>query len=98
LQIAPMLLIPFIENAFKHGVNSEQDSKIKINIKTNGSELHLLVANNKVKLQSGLKGKSGGLGIENTKHRLALVYPSKHLLTIKETGNDFTVSLHINLL
>jgi sensor histidine kinase YesM len=97
LQIAPMLLIPFIENAFKHGVNSEQDSKIKINISTNESELHLLVANNKVDIQSGLKENGGGLGIENTKHRLAMIYPSKHLLTIKETGNDFIVSLHINL-
>ena len=98
LQIAPMLLIPFVENAFKHGVNSEQDSNIRINIKANESELHFLVANNKVNIQSDIKENSGGLGIENTKHRLALIYPSKHLLTIKETENDFIVSLHINLL
>lgn len=97
LQIAPMLLIPFVENAFKHGVNSEQDSNIRINIKVNESELHFLVANNKVNIQSGIKENSSGLGIENTKHRLALIYPSKHLLTIKETENDFIVSLHINL-
>ena len=98
LQIAPMLLIPFVENAFKHGVNSEQDSNIRINIKANESEIHLLVANNKVDIQSGIKENSSGLGIENTKNRLVLIYPSKHLLTIKETENDFTVSLHINLL
>jgi len=98
LQIAPMLLIPFVENAFKHGVNSEQDSSIRINIKVNESEIHFLVANNKVEIQSGIQENSGGLGIENTKHRLALIYPSGHLLTIKETENDFIVSLHINLL
>jgi len=98
LQIAPMLLIPFVENAFKHGVNSEQDSNIRINIKANESELHFLVANNKVNIQSEIRGNSGGLGIENTKHRLVLIYPSRHLLTIKETENDFIVSLHINLL
>jgi sensor histidine kinase YesM len=98
LQIAPMLLIPFVENAFKHGVNSEQDSNIRINIKTTESELHFLVVNNKVNIQSGIKANSDGLGIENTKHRLVLIYPSKHLLTIKETEYDFTVSLHINLL
>ena len=98
LQIAPMLLIPFVENAFKHGVNSEQDSNIRINIKANESELHFLVANNKVDIQSGIKENSSGLGIENTKNRLVLIYPSKHLLTIKETENDFIVSLHINLL
>jgi sensor histidine kinase YesM len=98
LQIAPMLLIPFVENAFKHGVNSEQDSNIRISIRSNESELHFFVANNKVDIQSGIKENSGGLGIENTKHRLSLIYPSKHLLTIKETENDFIVSLHINLL
>lgn len=97
LQIAPMLLIPFVENAFKHGVNSEQDSNIRISIKANESELHFIVANNKVDIRSGIKENSGGLGIENTKHRLALLYPSRHLLTIKETENDFIVSLHINL-
>jgi len=98
LQIAPMLLIPFVENAFKHGVNSERDSNIRININANESEIHLLVANNKVDIQSGIKKNSGGLGIENTKHRLVLIYPSRHLLTIKETENDFIVSLRINLL
>jgi LytS/YehU family sensor histidine kinase len=97
LQIAPMLLIPFVENAFKHGVNSEQDSNIRINIKASESELHFLVANNKVKTQSGTS-EHIGLGIENTKNRLSLIYPSRHLLTIKETENDFNVSLHINLL
>ena len=98
LQIAPMLLIPFVENAFKYGVNSEHDSNIKINIKANESELHFLIVNNKVNIQPNIKENSSGLGIKNTKHRLSLIYPSKHLLTIKETENDFTVSLHINLL
>jgi len=97
LQIAPMLLIPFVENAFKHGVNSEQNSNIRINIKANESELHFLVINNKVKTQSNTS-EHNGLGIENTKHRLSLIYPFKHLLTIKETENDFNVSLYINLL
>jgi sensor histidine kinase YesM len=93
-----MLLIPFVENAFKHGVNSEQDSNIRISIKANESELHFLVANNKVNIQSLTRENSGGIGIKNTKHRLDLIYPSKHLLTIKETETDYTVSLHINLL
>ena len=96
LQIAPMLLIPFVENAFKHGVNSEQNSNIRINIKADETELHFLVTNNKVKNQSN-PNEHNGLGIENTKHRLALIYPSRHLLTIKETEHDFMVSLHINL-
>lgn len=98
LQIAPMLLIPFVENAFKYGVNSEQNSYIRINITVNESELHFLVANSKVNLQSDINESSNGIGLENTKHRLNLIYPASHLLSIKETENDFIVSLHINLL
>lgn len=96
LQIAPMLLIPFVENAFKHGVNSEQKSRIRIEITMNKSEFQLTVVNNKVNVQREIAERSG-LGIENTKHRLNLIYPSKHLLVINDTGKEFFVSLHINL-
>lgn len=96
LQIAPMLLIPFIENAFKHGVNSEQKSHIKIEISMNKNEFQLSVVNNKVNVQQNISERSG-LGIENTKHRLNLIYPSKHLLVINDTEKQFIVSLYINL-
>ncbi len=97
LHIAPMLLIPFIENAFKHGVNSEQKSHIKIEITMNKTELQLKVVNNKVTIQKEISERSG-LGIENTKHRLDLIYPSKHLLVINDAEKEFSVSLYINLL
>ncbi len=96
LRIAPMLLIPFVENAFKHGVNSEQKSRIKIEITMNKTELQLIVVNNKVNIQRDISEKSG-LGIENTKHRLNLIYPSKYLLVISDTEKEFSVSLYINL-
>lgn len=96
LQMAPMLLIPFIENAFKHGVNSEQKSRISIEITLNKAELQLSVTNNKVNVQRDISEKSG-LGIENTRDRLNLIYPTKHLLVIDNTEKDFSVSLHINL-
>jgi hypothetical protein len=96
LQIAPMLLIPFIENAFKHGVNSEQKSYIKIEIAINKTEFRLSVENNKVSVQQDTSERSG-LGITNTWHRLNLIYPSKHLLVINDTEKKFSVSLHINL-
>lgn len=96
LQIAPMLLIPFIENAFKHGVNPEQKSCIKIYITIEKTELRLSVVNNKVNVQKDIAERSG-LGIENTKHRLELIYPSKHLLVINETEKEFFVSLYISL-
>lgn len=96
LEIAPMLLIPFVENAFKHGVNSEQRSRIQIGITMNKNELRLSVVNNKVDIQQDIFERSG-LGIENTKHRLNLIYPSKHLLVIDDAETEFSVSLYINL-
>ncbi|MBP7306346.1 MAG: sensor histidine kinase [Saprospiraceae bacterium] len=96
LQIAPMLLIPFIENAFKHGVNSEQKSWIIIELTMNKTQFQLNVTNNKVSVQKDIFERSG-LGIENTKHRLNLIYPSKHLLAINDTEKEFSVSLFINL-
>jgi len=96
VRIAPMLLIPFIENAFKHGVNSEQKSRIRIEITMNQHELQLRVVNNKVNVQQDISERSG-LGIENTKHRLNLIYPSNHLLVISDNEKEFFVSLYINL-
>lgn len=96
LKVAPMLLIPFIENAFKHGVNSEQKSSISIDVSVKKAELELRVVNNKVKVQKDIVEKSG-LGIENTVHRLNLIYPSKHLLVINDSEKEFSVTLHINL-
>ena len=96
LRIAPMLLIPFVENAFKHGVNAEQKSRIRIDIIINKNEFQLRVVNNKVIVQQDISERSG-LGIINTSHRLNLIYPSKHLLVINETEKEFSVSLHINL-
>ncbi len=96
LRIAPMLLIPFIENAFKHGVNSEQKSRIRIEISVDRTEFQLTVSNTRVDIQRDISERSG-LGIENTRHRLNLIYPSRHLLVIDDTGKDFFVSLYISL-
>lgn len=97
VQIAPMLLIPFIENAFKYGVNSEQKSYIKVEISLNSMEFQLKVLNSKVNVQRDISEKTG-LGIENTKHRLNLIYPSKHLLVIHDSEKAYSVTLHINLI
>jgi sensor histidine kinase YesM len=96
LQIAPMLLIPFIENAFKHGVNAEQESRIAIALTMNKTELQLRVVNRKVNVQKDISERSG-LGIDNTRHRLSLLYPSRHSLVIHDTEKEFSVSLCIEL-
>lgn len=96
LQIAPFLLIPFIENAFKYGVNPEQNSSIRIDLRITNAGLSFLVFNKKVKIEKSLQEISG-VGIKNTIQRLSLIYPDKHKLITTETENDYTVSLHINL-
>jgi hypothetical protein len=91
-QIVPLLLIPFVENAFKYGVNPEEPSIITIRIDIRDGELVLLVANKKVAPpQPALE--PGGLGIKNTRERLQLLYPGQHTLEIKDGNKDFTVSL-----
>lgn len=94
IQIPPMLIIPFIENAFKHGVaKSIGKSWIKISIKETNGALHILVANSKT--QNKLKDKTGGIGLENVKKRLNLLYDSKYQLDISEKQMQYLVSLSI---
>jgi hypothetical protein len=96
-RIAPILLIPFIENAFKYGVNAEENSAIDIRITTEGDVLHLAVENNKVSLGSTLKEPKSGLGIENTRERLQLLYPGAHTLEIEDGKEKFKVNLTLAL-
>jgi hypothetical protein len=94
--IAPLILIPFIENAFKFGVNPETDSLIVIMINLTGSELHLHVFNHKVSNKPESE-TVGGLGIANARQRLALLYPDNHRLMIDDDEDKFTVDLYITL-
>lgn len=95
-QIAPLILISFIENAFKHGVNPEENSSIEIEIDIHDNNLHLSVLNNKVKTVNGDSFKNN-IGLENTRNRLQLLYPSRHELVIKDDEKEFLVLLKINL-
>ena len=94
IQIPPMLIIPFIENAFKHGVaKSIEKSWIKISIKETDGALNILVANSKT--QSKVEDKTGGIGLMNVKKRLSLLYKEKYELNIFEEQMQYTVSLSI---
>jgi len=95
-KIAPLTLMPFIENAFKHGVNPDEDSHINILIEVYGRELKLVVENNKVNVDLAPYERSGK-GIENTKSRLALLYPLRHFLIVNEDDKHFRVQLTIQL-
>jgi hypothetical protein len=91
--ITPLILISFIENAFKHGVNPNQDSEIKIKISILEEELHLFVSNNKVKSNPS----ESGIGLQNTIERLTHLYPDTHELTIEDNPETYTVKLKIKV-
>jgi hypothetical protein len=95
-RIAPLILIPFVENALKYGVNAEEDSDIKITIDIKEKEFRLIIINNKVNIQQPVNDKTG-LGIENAKNRLQLLYPARHELKINDAENFFYVSLNLEL-
>jgi hypothetical protein len=95
-EIVPLILISFVENAFKHGINSEEDSVIEINIQIEKTALELNVFNNKVKVLHE-EELASGLGIANTRNRLQLVYPDKHTLKIENTMKNFSVQLKLIL-
>ena len=95
-KIAALILIPFIENAFKFGVNPGKDSYISMDISLSGPELHMKVFNYKVN-GNDKEDASGGVGISNARKRLALLYPGKHRLLIAEDERSYTVNLYIDL-
>ena len=95
-QIAPLILIPFVENAFKHGVNPEENSVIEISIQLHENELRLYVQNRKVN-NIALDEPESKIGLENVKQRLLLLYPSRHLLHLNNQPDSFSVSLTLVL-
>ncbi|MEP7109259.1 MAG: histidine kinase [Ferruginibacter sp.] len=95
--IAPMIFIPFVENAFKHGVAVNKASHIGISIAANEQELEFTCENPINNHIKKMNDHGTGLGLENVKRRLELIYPGKHDLHIKNEGNKYQVILKINL-
>lgn len=93
--IAPLLIIPFIENAFKHGA-SEQMSEpwLLVNLSVNGDCLRCNITNSKN--DTGRLNRNG-IGINNVKKRLQFIYPERHELAITDEGASFVVSLSVCL-
>jgi two-component system LytT family sensor kinase len=94
LSIAPLLLITFIENAFKHGISYTAPSEIKIAIAVTGRELSLTVGNAITQLN---RGSTGGVGLINARRRLDVLYPNRHLLDVVENNHLYIVNLKIEL-
>jgi sensor histidine kinase YesM len=97
-QIAPMLLIPFVENAFKHGISFREPSYIKVTLEVKDDVLYFDISNSKhPRPENDPEEGRNGIGLVNVKERLALLYKNKHELVIRETGKDFFVHLTLHL-
>ncbi|MDQ6482285.1 histidine kinase [Dyadobacter sp. LHD-138] len=94
ISIAPMLLNPFIENAFKHGISFKKPSWIYITLTMDANKIYFKVHNSFHK-QTGIdpEERMGGIGLENVRKRLALIYPDNHVLDIQKSESDFFVAL-----
>lgn len=94
--VAPLLFIPLVENAFKHGFQTlSKDSFAHFSLALQGNELYF-EAHNSVGKTIENQAKSG-TGLDNLRKRLALIYPTKHFLEIEEKENSFKLTLQINL-
>lgn len=99
LKIAPLLLLTFIENCFKHGSITEEGDEIVITIAISGKTLNLQTQNSISKQDSSkLPEEASGLGLENARKRLQLLYPEHHRLNINTANNLFTLSLTVELI
>ncbi|SEU08512.1 sensor histidine kinase [Hymenobacter actinosclerus] len=92
--IAPMLLVSFVENAFKHGVVTDAARPVTLQLDLGPSTLNLCLHNAKNQQH---KDQLGGIGLANVRRRLALLYPNRHTLTVTDTPTDFQVTLHLDL-
>jgi hypothetical protein len=96
--IPPLLFVPFIENAFKHGISYRERSFIHLFLKMEGNKVEFRCSNSlNRKSNAESADKYSGIGLENVKKRLNLLFPNRHDLQIVTSGNEFNVHLEIDL-
>lgn len=94
-KIVPLILLPLIENAFKHGVNQLiRNAYIDIRIEISNDQLSIIISNNYKKTVEQI---NHGIGLINLRKQLELYYPQRYELVIKDSGSEFDVSLKLNL-
>ncbi len=91
--LPPLLFIPFIENAFKHGVSYQGNSFIDISLKADGGLISFTARNSISRANANAPQAASGIGLENVRKRLALLFPGRHELRIDEGETVFTAEL-----
>jgi two-component system LytT family sensor kinase len=94
-KMAALLFIAFVENAFKHGVWNDATHPIQINLDASNDKIQFGIRNKK---NNDLKDKTGGIGLNNVRRRLELIYPGKHQLDINAEAEFYTVNLKLQLI
>jgi two-component system, LytTR family, sensor kinase len=94
-KVAPLLLLPFVENAFKFGISAHSYTQISIFLSVMKEKLSFIIRNSKIRQMT--PGETTGTGLKNVRQRLQLSYPGKHALKIQETESVFAVELKIIL-
>lgn len=101
-EIAPMLMIPFVENSFKHGLGKDKaKGYVKVEVDSRENDLYFSIANSKPENGSQVSqqvGYQGGIGLINVQKRLNLLYPQKHSLQVVSSSHEFKVDLNIKLI
>lgn len=96
-KIEPLLLIPLVENSFKHGINAQmENSYVNIQFEVNDHTVRLSVENS-IPANGTLMKEKGGIGLDNVRKRLELIYPGNHRLEISPFKNRYLVTLQLNL-
>ena len=94
--VAPMLFIPFIENAFKHCTNKDEQHAISFSFEIEAGTIKFMASNLFDRTKKISKDKSNGVGLEIVRRRLELAYPKRHQLQIEERDGSYIVNLAIN--
>lgn len=94
--IAPLLLLPFVENAVKHGINGRGRGWVRVAVKPDEGLLRFRVENSKYGVRETVQRHSG-VGLQNVKRRLDLLYPRRHELAVSETEDEYCVDLAIEM-
>ncbi|MFN8241814.1 MAG: histidine kinase [Bacteroidales bacterium] len=96
IAIPPLIFIPFIENAFKHGISFRENSAIEIRLSSSGKTIEFSCINNVPRVLEPKRQDAPGIGLDNVKKRLGLLFPGKHELRINRSESVYEVQLRIS--
>jgi sensor histidine kinase YesM len=99
--VAPLLFVPFLENSFKHGLNThiQGGGFVRLNLRVSGEDLEFFIENSKSEtVPRQNHPRSGGIGLVNVRQRLEMLYPENHTLTVQDEPHRYAVTLHLKLI